>query len=138
MTYRLKNEQEWSKIVIDLDNRLTQSNHSIVALQGDLGVGKTTFVKALMKYLGSDDLVNSPTFSIVNEYMSARGMVYHMDLYRLESIDELLDIGFEEYIDSGELCIIEWPELAFPILKDSCILISISMNEENERIVKIS
>ena len=138
MTYRLKNEQEWSKIVIDLDNRLAQHNHSIVVLQGDLGVGKTTFVKALMKYLGSDDLVNSPTFSIVNEYMSKRGMVYHMDLYRLESIDDLLDIGFEEYIDSGQLCIIEWPELAFPILKDSCIFISISMNEEKERIVKIS
>lgn len=138
MTYRLKNEQEWSKIVIDLDNRLAQPNHSIVVLQGDLGVGKTTFVKALMKYLGSDDLVNSPTFSIVNEYMSKRGMVYHMDLYRLESIDDLLDIGFEEYIDSGQLCIIEWPELAFPILKDSCIFISISMNEEKERIVKIS
>ena len=138
MTYRLKNEQEWSKIVIDLDNRLAQPNHSIVVLQGDLGVGKTTFVKALMKYLGSDDLVNSPTFSIVNEYMSKRGMVYHMDLYRLESIDDLLDIGFEEYIDSGQLCIIEWPELAFPILKDSCIFIRISMNEEKERIVKIS
>ncbi len=138
MTYRLKNEQEWSKIVIHLDNRLAQPNHSIVALQGDLGVGKTTFVKALMKYLGSDDLVNSPTFSIVNGYMSKRGMVYHMDLYRLESIDDLLDIGFEEYIYSGQLCIIEWPELAFPILKDSCIFISISMNEEKERIVKIS
>jgi len=138
MQYRLKNEEEWTNVVVELLDRLSNENVTVLALQGDLGAGKTTFVKSFMKDIGSIDLVNSPTFSIVNEYESNRGVVYHMDLYRLESIEELLDIGFEEYIDSGELCIIEWPEIAFPILKDSCILISITLNDENERIVKIS
>lgn len=138
MQYRLKNEEEWTNVVVELLDRLSNGIVTVIALQGDLGAGKTTFVKSFMKDIGSINLVNSPTFSIVNEYESNRGVVYHMDLYRLESIEELLDIGFEEYIDSGELCIIEWPEIAFPILKDSCILISITLNDENERIVKIS
>ena len=107
MEYVLKNLDDWKHVAADVINRIGIDKKNVLALKGDLGAGKTTFVKVLMKELGSEELVNSPTFSIINEYVSDRGTVYHMDLYRLNSIQELMDIGFEEYIASGSLCVIE-------------------------------
>jgi tRNA threonylcarbamoyladenosine biosynthesis protein TsaE len=80
--------------------------------RGQMGVGKTTLSKEILKQLGVLENVQSPTFSLVNEYQSSKGIVYHFDLYRLKNIQEALAIGIEEYLDSGHICLIEWPEQA--------------------------
>ena len=138
MEYVLKKLEDWEPIAVDVIHKIDSEKKTVIALRGDLGAGKTTFVKVLMKGLGSDELVNSPTFSIVNEYESDWGTVYHMDLYRLDTIEELMDIGFEEYIASDSLCIVEWPQLATAIIQDICILMEISITDEHDRLVKIS
>ena len=138
MEYVLKNLDDWKHVAADVISKIDNEKKTVLALKGDLGAGKTTFVKVLMKELGSEELVNSPTFSIINEYVSDRGTVYHMDLYRLNSIQELMDIGFEEYIASGSLCVIEWPEVARTIIEDICILMEINIIDEQDRSVKIS
>lgn len=104
----------------------------IFTLVGDLGAGKTTFVQEFIRSLDSEDNVTSPTFSLVNEYHLALGTAYHMDLYRIESIEELLDIGFEDYLVENSYLFIEWPTLALPLL-DNYVSISIELLENNER-----
>lgn len=86
------------------------SDMNVWLLHGDLGAGKTTLVTSLVRHLGINDHVSSPTFSIVNQYGSAQKTVYHFDFYRLKNEGEAYDIGVEEYFDSGDLCVIEWPE----------------------------
>jgi tRNA threonylcarbamoyladenosine biosynthesis protein TsaE len=88
----------------------------IVLLEGEMGAGKTTLTQALVRALGSTDVVTSPTYTLSNEYHSPFGPVYHWDLYRLTTPTELEAIGFAEYLDSGNWCLIEWPELAIPFL----------------------
>lgn len=96
--------------------RLIQQSHDtarVFALHGDLGAGKTTLIKAFCKVLGVADRTSSPSFAIVNEYRTGNGdLLYHFDLYRLKAAEELDGIGFDEYLDSGSYCFIEWPELA--------------------------
>jgi len=109
-------------------------NIKVFAFHGEMGAGKTTFIKSLCKYLGSDDNFSSPTYSIVNEYQCQSGKIYHFDLYRLNSAEELFDIGFEEYIDSGNYCFIEWPEKALPFIQKTYLSIVINQNENNRYI----
>jgi len=95
----------------------------VVLLYGDLGVGKTTFVKAFCRYLGVEDEADSPTFSLVNRYRrtGGQGFVYHLDLYRLQTVEEVLDLGYYEMVDSGDWVFVEWPELLAPLLDgDEC------------------
>ncbi|UOU98148.1 tRNA (adenosine(37)-N6)-threonylcarbamoyltransferase complex ATPase subunit type 1 TsaE [Chryseobacterium daecheongense] len=99
---------EWQNIAEQVISKL---QYNILLLKGNLGAGKTTFTQFLLKKLGSEDEVSSPTYSIVNEYHTPKGKVYHFDLYRLKNIDEVYDIGIEEYLDNAFLCIIEWPEV---------------------------
>jgi tRNA threonylcarbamoyladenosine biosynthesis protein TsaE len=99
---------DWQSIAETVASAL---QHNILLLKGNLGAGKTTFTQFLMKKLGSGDEVSSPTYSIVNEYNTPQGKVFHFDLYRLKNIDEVYDIGIEEYLDNAFLCIIEWPEV---------------------------
>lgn len=108
MNYTINTLEDWQQIVEQI---IPQLQHHILLLKGNLGAGKTTFTQFLLKNLGSEDEVNSPTYSIVNEYQTPQGKVYHFDLYRLKSIDEVYDIGIEEYLDNAYLCIIEWPEV---------------------------
>jgi ATPase, YjeE family len=108
MQFTIKSIDDWQVIV---DKIAPELKHNILLLKGNLGAGKTTFTQFLMKKLGSGDEVNSPTYSIVNEYSTPKGKVYHFDLYRLKNIDEVYDIGIEEYLDNAFLCIIEWPEV---------------------------
>jgi tRNA threonylcarbamoyladenosine biosynthesis protein TsaE len=89
----------------------------IFLLEGDLGTGKTTFVKAFCEVLGIGEAVSSPTFNIVHEYRGDLARVYHFDLYRIKNVDELEEIGFAEYLDNDAYVFIEWPELAMPYLK---------------------
>ena len=109
-------------------------NRRVIAFYGSMGAGKTTFIKALGKILGVVDIVNSPTFTIVNEYATqADEPVYHFDLYRLEKIEDLYNIGFEEYLDSGYYCLIEWPEMAEELLPENALKVKIEEAESGAR-----
>ncbi len=110
----------------------------IICLEGQLGAGKTAFVKQVIAHLKSKDEVSSPTYSIINEYHYDEGKLYHMDLYRLNSIEEALNIGIEEYLDAKNLCFIEWAELIAPILPESFINIKIEVQEDASRKLIIS
>ncbi len=103
----------------------------VFAFDAPMGAGKTTFIKQLCKSLGSNDSFSSPTYSIVNEYNSPHGKLYHFDMYRIKNADELYDIGFEEYIDSHNYCFIEWPQLDLNLLPKPYMMIIIKANENN-------
>ncbi|UOE42369.1 tRNA (adenosine(37)-N6)-threonylcarbamoyltransferase complex ATPase subunit type 1 TsaE [Chryseobacterium suipulveris] len=108
MNFNINTIEEWQKVV---DEILPKLQHNILLLKGNLGAGKTTFTQFLLKSLESKDEVSSPTYAIVNEYHSPKGKIFHFDLYRMKNIGEVYDIGIEEYLDSGFLNIIEWPEI---------------------------
>lgn len=113
-----------------------QSN--IFAFFGQMGAGKTTFIKALCKALGVADEVNSPTFTIVNEYRAAKGFpVYHFDFYRINRISEAYEIGIDEYFSGEGLCLIEWPEKIREILPDECFQVFVYVDEEGNRTIRI-
>jgi len=98
---------------------LSLKRHPILLLSGDLGAGKTAFVKALLEHLGTSDAVSSPSFSIVNQYELLNGeIIYHMDLYRLETIEEAFNTGLEEYLYSGDTCLIEWPQIILDYIEE--------------------
>ena len=108
MQFTIHQLEEWKDIVNQIIPNL---QHNILLLKGNLGAGKTTFSQFLLKELGSSDEISSPTYSIVNEYDTPKGKVFHFDLYRLKSVEETYDFGIEEYLDNGYLSIIEWPEI---------------------------
>ncbi|GGG50323.1 tRNA (adenosine(37)-N6)-threonylcarbamoyltransferase complex ATPase subunit type 1 TsaE [Epilithonimonas arachidiradicis] len=108
MQFTIHQLEEWKDVVIQIIPNL---HHNILLLRGNLGAGKTTFTQYLLKEFGSDDEISSPTYSIVNEYDTLKGKVYHFDLYRLKNVTEAYDFGIEEYLDNGFLSIIEWPEI---------------------------
>ncbi len=112
----LEKLEDWQRVI---DNILPQLKYNILLLNGDLGAGKTTFTKFLLARLGSSDEVSSPTYSIVNEYDTENGKVYHFDLYRMSSIEEVYDIGIEEYLYNGFLNIVEWADVYLPELYDT-------------------
>lgn len=109
---------------------------TVFTFTGEMGTGKTTFISALCAALGVDpDEANSPSFAIANEYRSdtTAELIYHFDLYRLESLAEIMDIGFEDYLDSGALCLIEWPEKVEDILPDDTVKATIRVNDDLSR-----
>ncbi|MFH1118497.1 MAG: tRNA (adenosine(37)-N6)-threonylcarbamoyltransferase complex ATPase subunit type 1 TsaE [Bacteroidota bacterium] len=105
----------------------------IFALSGPMGSGKTTLIQAFCRKLNVVDVVNSPTFSIVNEYLTNEGAsIFHFDLYRIRKAEELLDIGYEDYFYSGEYCFIEWPEMAADLIPDEAVSIQIQVEEPGQ------
>lgn len=108
---------------------------TVFAFYGKMGAGKTTFVKVLCEALGVTDVVNSPTFSIVNEYRSdtTGELIYHFDFYRIKKIDEVYDMGYEDYFYSGALCFIEWPELVEELLPGDVVKVNIEENADGSR-----
>ena len=110
----------------------------IFAFYGKMGVGKTTFVKSLCKALGVDDTVNSPTFAIVNEYADGEGYpIYHFDFYRIKSVAELYNLGYEDYFYSDAVCFVEWPQLAEEILPEETVKVTIEEKGEGTREITI-
>ncbi len=111
-------------------------NAKVFAFYGKMGAGKTTFIKALCEELGVTDIINSPTFSIINEYLDGHGHpVYHFDFYRLKREDEAYDIGFEDYVYSGCLCLMEWPELVENLLPDDTVRVRIEEQADGSRLL---
>lgn len=106
------------------------SEHKVIAFSGEMGAGKTTFIKALCAAMGISDVASSPTFSLVNEYQNEVGKkVYHFDFYRLQKESEALDMGVEEYFYSGNYCFIEWPEKIPTLLPADCLQVKITVND---------
>ena len=108
-------------------------SQKIFLFYGDMGAGKTTFIKALCQELGVNDEVTSPTFSIVNHYAGTNASVYHFDFYRLKNQDEALDMGYEEYFYSGDYCLIEWPEKIPDLLPLNYIKVTIQVSDQQTR-----
>lgn len=112
-------------------------NHKVFAFYGSMGVGKTTFIKAVCEELGVKETVTSPTFAIVNEYRDKTNTsIYHFDFYRINRLEEVFDFGYEDYFYSGNVCFIEWPELVETILPENCIKIAIRSTEDGCRVVE--
>ena len=109
--------------------------NTVFAFYGKMGAGKTTLIKAVCEELGVSDVVNSPTFSIVNDYRSddTGELIYHFDFYRIQKIDEVYDMGYEDYFYSGALCFIEWPELIEDLLPGDVVKVTIEENEDGTR-----
>lgn len=108
------------------------NGRTVVALDAPMGAGKTTLVSQIAKYLGSEDDVTSPTFAIVNQYEGER-TIYHFDMYRIDRIEEALDFGSEEYLSSGELCLVEWPEKVEVLLPEDTMVVKIEILSETAR-----
>jgi tRNA threonylcarbamoyladenosine biosynthesis protein TsaE len=120
--------------VVEAIINLIEKGYRIFLLSGDLGAGKTTLVQSIARKLGVEESVSSPTFSLVNAYESpSAGVIYHMDLYRLEKSSDLEQIGLEEYLESGQLCFIEWPDLATDYFYPPYVSINIAVDPNNIR-----
>ena len=119
-------------------------DHRVFAFYGHMGAGKTTFIKAICEELGVNDVITSPTFAIVNEYViekrgERRGeSIYHFDFYRIKKLDEVYDMGYEDYFYSGSLCFIEWPELIEELLPTDAVKVNISEQEDGSRLVEFN
>ena len=131
-TYDITEIDKASKIIIEL---IKQKNK--VLFSGPIGSGKTTLIKNVMHNLGYNEHVSSPTFSVINEYALDNIMIYHMDLYRIKKEEELHEIGFEEYLKNGNLCLIEWPEIAIKMIDKDFIHIKLKEITKTKRSIEI-
>jgi tRNA threonylcarbamoyladenosine biosynthesis protein TsaE len=114
-------------------------NRKIVALYGQMGAGKTTLIKHICQALDVPDVVNSPTFSLVNEYQRPNGTpIYHFDFYRINKIEEAFDFGYEEYFFSNNLCLIEWPEVIEDLIPDDAVKLTIQVLGDGRREIQIT
>ena len=135
MEIRIENIENIKHAAKQFVDNMGRSN--VFAFYGKMGAGKTTFIKAICEELGVTDVINSPTFSIVNEYRSdtTGELIYHFDFYRIKKIEEVYDMGYEDYFDSGAVCFIEWPELIDDLLPGDAVKVSITEQEDGSRIV---
>ncbi len=114
-------------VINSLDGR------TVVAFDAPMGAGKTTLISRIAALLGAEDSVTSPTFAIVNQYEGTKHTIYHFDMYRIERVEEALDFGSEEYLSSGDLCLIEWPEKIEPLLPDDTMVVKIEILSDTAR-----
>lgn len=111
-------------------------DNKVFAFYGKMGAGKTTFTKAICEVLGVEDVITSPTFAIVNEYTDREGQpIYHFDFYRIKKLEEVYDMGYEDYFYSNHLCLLEWPELIEDILPENTIKVTIEEQPNGTRVV---
>ena len=126
----LDNIREAARQFIDnMDSR------KVFAFYGKMGAGKTTFIKAICEELGVDDVITSPTFAIINEYSGKDDTIYHFDFYRIKKLEEVYDMGYEDYFYSGALCFIEWPELIEEVLPEDAVKVQITEKEDGARAI---
>ena len=110
---------------------------TVVLLRGGMGAGKTTLVSRIAARLGAEDTVTSPTFALVNQYEGTECRIYHFDFYRIDRIEEVFDLGYEEYFYSGDLCLVEWPEKIEPLIPDDAMVVRITAGDDEHRIFEI-
>ncbi len=135
--FRIKSVDEIKDLFKELHSKFEE--YKVILLEGDMGAGKTTFIKAYTQYREIVDVPSSPTFGLVNEYRdSENNIMYHFDLYRVEDEEELYDIGFEEYLDSGNLCFIEWPGIAENFIPIKHILLNLLIEANEDRTINVS
>lgn len=132
VNYTLNNLDQVAKHLVNSVSTKT------MVIYGNMGAGKTTLIKAIVKALGSTDDVSSPTFSIVNEYGSNSGLIYHFDLYRIKDIEEVYNFGIEDYIYANNWSIIEWPQIIENILPERFDRINLEVNPDNSRTLKLN
>lgn len=135
-TFEINSVEELSQVSELLIDWRDKSN--IIAFYGPMGAGKTTLIKNLCHKLGVTDEVNSPTFALVNEYLTPiEGSIFHFDFYRIKKLEEVYDIGYEDYFYSGRLCLLEWPELIDSLMPDHYIKVEISLgkNDSSRKII---
>lgn len=112
--------------------------NKVFAMFGPMGVGKTTFVKAVCEILGVEDTITSPTFAIVNEYRTNAGdQIFHFDFYRIRKVEEVYDMGYEDYVYSGAVCFLEWPELIEELLPEDAVRVTLSEEEDGTRTITL-
>lgn len=112
-------------------------NSHVFAFYGKMGAGKTTFIKAICEELGVEDVITSPTFAIVNDYTAGDGRhIYHFDFYRIKKLDEVYDMGYEDYFYSDSLCFLEWPELIEELLPSDAVKVTITQQDDGNRVVE--
>lgn len=133
--YLVQSLQELEQLAQKLLPQIQAFKH--VAFEGEIGAGKTTFIKILCKLLGVKGATSSPTFSIINEYAATHTSVYHVDLYRLDSTDDVLNIGLTELFDDKNYCFIEWPDLALSLFPDKMLWIKIQLTEQQHRLFQV-
>ncbi|SFN88909.1 tRNA (adenosine(37)-N6)-threonylcarbamoyltransferase complex ATPase subunit type 1 TsaE [Salegentibacter flavus] len=131
LTYNL------NEIDLAVDYILKNAKNKTLLFYGEMGAGKTTLIRALVKALGSEDLASSPTFSLVNEYSSTEGPIYHFDFYRIEDENEALDMGIEDYFESPGWKLIEWPQKIENLLEPEWQKIELKIKDENLRVLNI-
>ena len=120
------------QIISSLDGR------NVVLVRGGMGAGKTTLISRIVAQLGAEDTVTSPTFALVNEYEGADKMlIYHFDFYRIDKVEEVFDLGYEEYFYSGDLCLVEWPEKIEALIPDDVMTVKIEVEDDGQRIFTI-
>lgn len=145
-TYTIKKDEKQGILLLNeqgeqvspLELLQVSQPHRVYAFDGQMGAGKTTFIKQLCEAMGTNDVVNSPTFAIVNVYdvqQPYQGEVYHFDCYRLKDIHEAMDFGAEEYLYSGNYCFIEWPDILQPILPNNTVYIHIKLLPNGDRLL---
>ena len=132
LTYTLNQIEETARAVVE-----AIQGKQLFAFYGQMGAGKTTLIKAICQELGVTEEVNSPTFAIINEYEGTKGVIYHFDFYRIKKLDEVYDMGYEDYFYSGALCFIEWPELVEEVLPGDAVKVIIEEVEDGTREVRL-
>ena len=133
MEIKIKNLDTIREAAREFISQMGESH--VFAFYGKMGSGKTTFIKALCEELGVNDVITSPTFAIVNDYTANEESIYHFDFYRIKKLEEVYDMGFEEYFYSGNYCFIEWPELVEPLLPDDTLRVCISEQPDGSRLI---
>ena len=136
MEIRIENLEQLPQAVTQFIEAM--DDRTVYAFRGEMGAGKTTFITELCRQLGVDDVANSPTFAIVNEYRSdtTAELIYHFDFYRIKKLDEVYDMGYEDYFYSGALCFIEWPELIEELLPGDAVKVEIEESEDGSRVMR--
>lgn len=137
MEWKIKDVEELQSVSSHIITSSTKKNN-IILVEGQMGAGKTTLIKTLCQSIGVKDNVNSPTFSLVNEYRDLQNTpIYHFDFYRMNDPEEALDIGVDEYFDSGHICFIEWADMLGPYLPEAFCTIKISVDESQQRTIEL-